>query len=123
MSIVLFLSCVTAFIMLMWFKTDAVVEWVGLFGLKKMSRNFKDARIQVAPEFLTYPQYLRKKYNCFLTRLLVCPFCTCVWLVAIQCVGLSILFSNIQFIVIFPIVYFISLFIYGITVKLYNTAP
>jgi hypothetical protein len=55
--------------------------------------------------------------------LFVCPFCTCVWLVAWQCFGLAILSSNIHFAVIFPVVYFLSLFIYGSTVKLYNMIP
>ena len=123
MSAILFISCMTAFIMLIWFRTDAVTEWAGLFGLKKMCRNYKDAKIEAAPRLLTYPQYLKEKHNCFMNRLFSCPLCFCVWLVAWQCFGLALLLGNVIFAAYFPVVYVASLLIYGVIVKLYGMMP
>lgn len=105
---ILFLSCLTALILLIWFKTDALVEYCELFGIK--NQEYKDKKLtETFP--LSYPCYLRMKYNNFFINLISCPICLGVWLSAIQCLVVF------QFL-IFPVVCVCSLIIYGVVIKL-----
>jgi hypothetical protein len=71
---------ITCLLLVVWFKTDAFVEYVKLF---KLSRRFSvdDFEEKYSSDFeLTYHDYLRKYKNSFLIRLVTCPICLTVWL-------------------------------------------
>lgn len=105
---ILLLSCLTALILLIWFKTDAFVEYCELFGIKNQA--YKDKKL-AEPFPLSYPCYLRMKHNNFFVNLISCPICLGVWLSLLQCLIICQLLS-------FPIVCIFSLIIYGVIVKL-----
>jgi len=105
------LSCLVALILLIWFKTDAIVEWTDLlsFGGKKHTDYWDRKKTEEYP--LTYPHYLRMKHDNFFIKLITCPICLAVWLSIIHCVV-------IWQIILIPVVCIFSLIIYGGTVKL-----
>ena len=74
-----YISCVLLFLIL-WFKTDAFVEYVKLFRLSKLFK-LDDFENKKHEDFeLTYHSYLRQYHNNFFTRLITCPICLSVWL-------------------------------------------
>ena len=75
-----YLSCsIVAMILLIWFRTDAFLEYCRAFHLKVFYENYDflkendDAR-------MTYHEYLLKYHNNFFTRLITCPVCSSVWI-------------------------------------------
>ena len=115
----LYIACLIAMVLLVWFKTDALIEWGSIFGLSKILKadefyKFKMEQLLepiCSPNDITYSTFLKLKYNCFLTRLLSCPWCLSVWLSIVAGV---IIFNPIAI----PMMYIISLLIYGTIVKL-----
>lgn len=111
--IVLFLSCLVVFIMIIWFKTDGIVEWADLLkiGFLLQTDKYRAAKIDAAPILLTYPNYLKTKHNNFISRMVGCPICLSVWLVI-----LGSIISLTPF--LFPITWTVSIILYGIINKL-----
>ncbi len=115
----LFVACLIAMILVVWLKTDALVEWGSVFGLSKVLKETEFYKFKMEqllgdrPIFLdiTYPIFLKLKYNCFFTRLVSCPMCLSFWMSVAGCLGMCSLLS-------IPIVYILSLLIYGAVVKL-----
>lgn len=69
--------CFVTLALIIWFKTNAFVEYTHLF---KIGKWFKvDTYIEMETD-QTFPDFLKEYYNCFLTRLMSCPICTSVWL-------------------------------------------
>lgn len=68
-------------ILLVWFRTEAWIEYCRLFRANFLSfyKDF-DAK-QYQDVSLTYHGYLRRYHNCFFTRLITCPVCLTIWLV------------------------------------------
>src|SRR5512137_632895 len=73
-------SSIIALILLIWFRTDAWLEYTRLFRLNWLSlyKEFDEKYKQDAS--LTYHLFLRKDHNCFFVRLVTCPICLAVWL-------------------------------------------
>ena len=77
------LVCLVIAVMLIWFKTNAYVEYCKLFGLTKMLIGYNNDSND-----LTFPQYLYIKSNTltkcsickFIIALITCPLCICFWL-------------------------------------------
>jgi cytochrome b subunit of formate dehydrogenase len=113
-------ACLVTTIMLVWFKSDAVIEYARLLRLKSLVRNFKDARIEAAPETFNFPHYLRKKYDGWLTRMLFCPLCFCICFTTTIISGITILLLNPVILVAIPVIVVMSLILYGIITKLIN---
>lgn len=112
---IFYISSIITTIMLVWFKSDAIVEYGSLFRLDKFFRvkEFRDERIRVAPSPLTYPQFWYFRNWCFLTRLLSCPICLGIWL--------SIIITSITTnLLLTPMVLVVSLLMYGSITKLLN---
>lgn len=95
-------------ILILWFESDAFVEYSKLFGFKFNS--FKEAKNNKFD--LTFPQYLVNKYPSFLTKLISCPICLSAWLI-----GVISLFFEINILYFAPI-YILSLFIYFMLLKI-----
>lgn len=114
----LYISCLIAIMLMVWLKTDAIVEWGSVFGLSKILKEDEFYRFKleqllgpIPSSDITYSTFLRLKYNSFFTRLVSCPMCLSFWLSVIGCM---VIFNP----VVMPIVYILSLIIYGTLVKL-----
>lgn len=102
--------CIIALILLIWFRTDAWLEYCRLFKLDRISYYTDYDKKHKEDLTLTYLLYLRMYHNRFFIRLITCPICLSVWLGII----LSI-FINIY---LFPIYTIGGLIIYLIINKL-----
>lgn len=72
--------CLIAILLLIWFRTDAWIEYCRLFHLNIISF-YKDFDIKYKEDVsLTYLNYLRRYHDCFFVRLITCPICLAVWL-------------------------------------------
>ena len=68
------------FILIIWFNTEAFVEYSHLLKIKWFKVN--EYLIAKDSDFtLTYHSYLLQKHNSFFTRLITCPFCLNFWLI------------------------------------------
>ena len=107
-------------IMLIWLKSEAIIEWGSLFGLSKILKidEFYKMKFDELPLEITYPTFLKIKYNNFITKLLACPLCLSVWLSIIFCLIISILTSHLLFLIFIPTTCIFSLIVYGIITKL-----
>ena len=73
------ISSLIAVILLVWFRTDAFLEYTRLFRADCLS-HYKDFDVKLKEDImLTYIQYLRQYHNCFFNRLITCPICQAVW--------------------------------------------
>ena len=110
---ILLLSSLIATILLVWFKSDAVVEYGKLFSLSRWLKlkEYEEKRLSESFE-LSYPLFLRITHEGFIFKLITCPICLAFWLAVI-----ASLFIIPHFL---PIVYILSLFIYGIIIRLLN---
>lgn len=111
------------FIMLIWLNSDAIVAWGSLFGLSKFLKveEFRHARLEnvIRNVSLSYPQFLKEKYNYnFITQMLSCPLCLCIWLSSIACVIIGIVLLNPLAIFLIPTVSVLSLLTYGVITTL-----
>jgi hypothetical protein len=80
MELLIFNIFLQSSILLIWFKTDAFLEYCRLFKLNKIS-NYKDYDKKFdSKESLPYHLYLRLYKNNFFIRLITCPICLSCWL-------------------------------------------
>ena len=89
--------CITiiALILVIWFRTDAWLEYTRLFRLNFLSF-YKDFDAKYKEDVsLQYLPYLRRYHNCFFVRLITCPTCIAVWL--------GIICAAVTSLVMFPI--------------------
>jgi len=72
--------CLTAIILLIWFRTEAWVEYTQFFHLDFLS-SYKDYNEKKSKDItLTYLHYLRMYHDCFFIRLVTCPICLSIWI-------------------------------------------
>ena len=69
--------CFLTLYLLVWFKTDAFVEYA---SLTKLSKYFKIEEYLGLKLGISYLEYLLEYYNCFFVRLITCPICLSIWL-------------------------------------------
>lgn len=73
-------TCLIALNLLIWFRTDAWLEYTRLFRLNFLSF-YKDFDTKHKEDVsLEYLHYLRLYHNCFVIRLITCPVCLAVWM-------------------------------------------
>jgi hypothetical protein len=120
--ILLYLATVIVLMMLVWFKTDFVVDWGSTFGLHKLIKEgeYLNERVNFLPAMLNYPTFLKMKYPSFLTKLVGCPLCVSFWLSVAFLTTLSILTFQPLTMLLVPPLCILSLFIYGVITKLVN---
>ena len=98
-------------IMIIWFKTNAFVEYCSLFNLKKLLLGYGQDSSS-----LTFPQYLYIKSRTFFTNsvfqfliaLITCPVCLGFWL----SIAAASLYGTI---ILFPLFYIAVLIGYSLT--------
>jgi hypothetical protein len=112
MKVIIFTICFIALILLVWFKTDAFVTYVSLFGVGDIikSKEYKEKK-KTTPFTLTYPIFLSMTFDNFGIKLISCAICMAFWL--------SIFFALlIGAFVMFPVICIGGLLIYGAIIKL-----
>lgn len=72
-------------ILLIWFRTEAFIEYCKVFSLPERFCFVKDYEEKKTKDdaTLNYSRYLIKYHNNFFTRLITCPICTAVWIALI----------------------------------------
>lgn len=108
--VTLIIICLIATELLIWFRTEAWVEYTRLLRLNFLS-DYKgfDAAFHEDVS-LTYLMYLRRNHDCFLVRLITCPICVAVWL--------GIFFAICTWWLMFPIYIIGGLLLYTIIDRL-----
>lgn len=75
------LTCsIIGLILLIWFRTEAWVEYTRLFHLDFLSFYKEYDAMKYQDVSLNYHLYLRREHNCFFIRMITCPICLAVWL-------------------------------------------
>lgn len=112
--------CFITFLMLIWLKSEAIIEWGSLFGLSKILKidEFYKTRIEYAIKGigfgLNYPTFLKEKYHYnFITTMLACPLCLSVWLSIIAGITISIVLLKPLALFLIPVITVSSLLLYG----------
>ncbi|MAF24565.1 hypothetical protein CL634_03180 [bacterium] len=84
----LFNSLISVFVLVIWFETNAFVEYLRSFYFLKFLR-IKEYEERDEGLGVPYPDFLEMKSGNFLTRLLACPLCLGVWvnIAGAVCVG------------------------------------
>jgi hypothetical protein len=104
---------IVATILVVWFYTDAFVEYGSLLGLGKLLKI--DAFLKAQKKDMSlifYYMYLNSKYNNFFTKLLICPFCVGFWVTVTACLAFS--YYNVCLIYIASLVTFYTI---GVLIK------
>lgn len=112
MIIIFWSICLIVSVLLVWFNSDALIEWGHLFGLDFLlkTKEFHDYKLEMLPSNINYPTFLKIKYNTFITKLLACPICLTFWISFALCIFSSLL--------LLPFIYIGSLSIYGVIINL-----
>jgi hypothetical protein len=102
-----FLVCIQTLLLLIWFRSEAWVEYCKLFKLNYISKYKEYDEVKKEDVRIDYHTFLKNEYNNFFVRLLTCPICFSVWSSLIVCITSgSIIF--------YPIVIVFGLILYGI---------
>lgn len=78
---ILNISLAIAFVLIIWFKTNAFCEYLEYFHFENqffINHYYKQRAKASSP--LHYTDFLLLKNNCFFIRLITCPICLGVWL-------------------------------------------
>ena len=114
----LFIASVIAVVLLVWFKSEAFIEYSRLFGLSKIIKyqEFLDAKLDNFA--ISYPLFLKLKYPNFFFKLIGCRICLSIWMSAIisafQWMGIT------SFIINTSVLTLLSLFMFGVVTKYLN---
>jgi len=116
--IVIVLASIITLILLVWFKSDAVIEWGSLLGMSKflMIDEFYKMKMEESYIGINYPTFLKIKYHNFIVNMLACPLCLAVWLSLFLCSGLFIV--NPLIMALMPVICILSLILYGVVTSL-----
>jgi hypothetical protein len=93
------------FPLIIWFKTDAFIEYCELLRLGNLFKIDKYREYKKINVTIDYVTYLSLKHKNFLTKLLSCPYCIGFWITLLSCV----LFNNI---LLLPFYYVSSIILY-----------
>jgi hypothetical protein len=98
------------FLLFIWFKTDAFIQYSELFGLSNKFKisEWQDYRI-LNPK-ISYLEYISIKKRNFLTKLISCVPCFLFWIAIL----ISLLMNTLFY---FPITYIISYVVYKLIDK------
>jgi hypothetical protein len=102
-----------AICLIIWFKSNAFVQYVKLFRLGKIFQLPLYERQKEDDPLLTYIQFLRKEFNGFFISLITCPLCFSIWISII----IALLFNIL---ILWPTINVIGLFTYYLYSKLWT---
>lgn len=72
--------CFSFSVLIIWFKTNAFIEYSKLIRLDKFFLIKDYEQKSQGSSDLNYPMYLSVYSDGFFSRLLACPICLCVWM-------------------------------------------
>ena len=72
-----------ALFLLIWFKTEAFVEYAKLIHISKFFKIELYEEMKNNGADMSYHEFLLEHFNMFGTRLITCPICVSTWLCAI----------------------------------------
>ena len=100
-------SCLVASILVIWFKTEAFIEYFKLFKLTRLFKIKDYLDYKKSNPSMEYIDYLIVKHNCFFTKLITCPYCINFWLslLAILLFG-TFSFTNLGMVYIFSLIFY-----------------
>ena len=103
---VAFFSSLVSVILLVWFKSDALAEYLEVLGLDIAFgvREYRKASSEVSYH-MRYTDFILLKYNSFFIRLITCPLCLSIWI--------SVIISAARGLELFPFLVVIPLTIYN----------
>ena len=103
---VAFFSSFISVILLVWFRSDALAEYLEVLGLDIAFgvREYRKASSEVSYH-MRYTDFILLKYNSFFVRLITCPLCLSVWI--------SVIISAARGLGLFPFLVVIPLAIYN----------
>lgn len=108
---ILIITSLVAILLLIWFRTEAYIEYCRQFDLNNISLYKEYDAWKSLDERLTYLKFLKTHHDSFFIRLISCPICLSFWLSII----LSLITLNV---LSFPIVMIGGLLLYLIADKL-----
>ena len=105
-------SSIVSLLLLIWFLSEAFLEYATLIGGAKFFKIIDFKEKQERDPVLDYHMYLLKYHSSFFIKLITCPLCLSFW------VSLVTVFLVTGSILIFPIVNVIGLITYKLTSNL-----
>ena len=105
------ISSSIALFLLIWFHTEAFIEYASMASGSRFFYidHFKEC--QKKDPIIDWITYLQRQHDGFFIRLITCPICLSFWLSIIAC----LLTDNL---ILFPICNILSLIVYKLTIKL-----
>ena len=102
-DVLLVFSCSITSILIIWYLTNAFVEYSSLLGLRKIFvvDRYEEYLHNSMNYETTYPQFLKIYSDSFLFKILECHFCLGFWLSVVCCVKIGFIYL--------PALYLISL--------------
>lgn len=110
------ISPLIALLLLFWNKTDFVLVYGKLFGLKKLLKIDKYEEKKRFNLELKYVIFLATTYKNFFIKLITCEICLSTWLSILFCSVLSIINSDFIFLLYIPLNIITGLYLY-LTIK------
>jgi len=98
------------FLLFIWFKTDAFIQYSELFGLSNKFKISEWLDYRILNPKISYLEYISIKNRNFLTKLISCVPCFLFWIVILVSLLMNTLFY-------FPITYIISYVVYKLIDK------
>ena len=109
------LSCILAQVLIIWFQTNAFIEWVKLLRVGKFFKSDEyDKYSEEELDPVTYPYFLLLKQNSFFNKIISCPYCLNVYLCLLMFGPLSQYISWWYF----SVTYIVSICIYFVVKRL-----
>ncbi len=108
--ILLTACCLLALILLVWFKSDAFVEYAKLFRVQNFFFVPLFEKEREKDPSLDYLGYLSLHHECFFVKLINCVLCLGFWLALF----ISLHLGDLLYL---PLIYIGGLILYGITAK------
>jgi len=110
------ISPLIGLLLLFWYKTDFVLVYGKLFGLKKILKIDLYEEKKKFDIDLKYYVFLAKNYRNFFIKMLTCEICFSTWLSGIICIIYSLLTKDLNLIFLIPFNILLGLYLYS-TIK------
>lgn len=115
------LICWISFMLVVWFESDIVTTIATLTNTKWLFRIDEFVKYKSEIDAMSnYPNFLYSNYPSYFTKLISCPICLCFWstLLTVSLLVFGSGYHQIYTLLLFPINYVCSLFLYLIIRKL-----
>ena len=111
----IFISSVVTLALIVWFKTEAFLEYATAIGGGRFfhidSFREEQSKIEYPAPHMDFIQYLLSYHDSFFIRLITCPICLSFWLTVITCFASGLW-------VLLPVANLLALVLYKLIVKI-----